>query len=321
MRKALVVGIDEYANWHPLQGCVSDARAIAKALERNADSSPNFATKLLEGSPGAAVSRSDMLDALDELFDSDPEIALFYFAGHGLPHNGSTYLSSSTASRADEGVSISDIVGRANKSRARNRIVIVDSCHSDVATDDAGVPIPLNSGVTVLSASEAGQYATETSSGGTFTGLLLDALDGSAANLVGEITPGAIYSHIDQALGPWQQRPVFKTNVRSFVSLRRVRAPIERRDLLLISCLFQQPQDSLELDPTFEPELRGRSSEMPAPISSNVEVFEVLQQYNRLNLLVPVGTKHMWHAAMESKSCRLTSLGRHYWRLVKEGRI
>jgi len=41
----------------------------------------------------------------------------------------------------------------------------------------------------------------------------VDALGGAAANLVGDVTPGSVYAHIDQSLGPWAQRPVFKTNV------------------------------------------------------------------------------------------------------------
>jgi len=35
-----------------------------------------------------------------------------------------------------------------------------------------------------------------------FTGLLVDALSGGAANLVGDVTPGSVYAHIDQSLGP-----------------------------------------------------------------------------------------------------------------------
>ena len=41
MRKALVVGIDEYPIC-ALRGCVNDANAIASILERNGDGSPNF---------------------------------------------------------------------------------------------------------------------------------------------------------------------------------------------------------------------------------------------------------------------------------------
>ena len=44
-RKALVVGIDEYAST-PLYGCVADAKAVAEVLEKNGDGSPNFSIHL-----------------------------------------------------------------------------------------------------------------------------------------------------------------------------------------------------------------------------------------------------------------------------------
>jgi len=53
----------------------------------------------------------------------------------------------------------------------------------------------------------------------------------------------------------------------------------------------------------------------------NVVVFKNLQKYQSVGLVVPVDTAYMYFAAMESKSCKLTSLGFHYWRLVKDKRI
>ena len=151
--------------------------------------------------------------------------------------------------------------------------------------------------------------------------MLVDALSGSAANLTGDITPGSIYAHIDQSLGAWEQRPVFKTNVKQFVSLRKSFPAITIEDLRKITTLFPTPRYSFPLDPTFEPEMKGRDEGMPNPVEENTRIFSVLQKYNRLNLLVPDGEDHMWNAAMESKSCRLTALGEHYRRLVGKNLI
>ena len=151
--------------------------------------------------------------------------------------------------------------------------------------------------------------------------MLVDALSGSAANLTGDITTGSIYAHIDQSLGAWEQRPVFKTNVKQFVSLRKSSPSISIEDLRKITTLFPTPGYSFPLDPTLEPEMKGRDEGMPNPVEENTRIFSVLQKYNRLNLLVPDGADHMWNAAMESKSCRLTALGEHYRRLVEKNRI
>ena len=60
---------------------------------------------------------------------------------------------------------------------------------------------------------------------------------------------------------------------------------------------------------------------MPPPEPEKTRIFAILQKYNRLNLVVPVDAPHMWHAAMEGKSCKLTALGEHYRRLVDKGRV
>ena len=80
-----------------------------------------------------------------------------------------------------------------------------------------------------------------------FTSLLVDALNGGAANLLGDVTPGSIYAHIDQSLGEWEQRPVFKTNVKRFTSLRRVVPAIQRADLRRIVDFFTTPSHESRL--------------------------------------------------------------------------
>ena len=82
----------------------------------------------------------------------------------------------------------------------------------------------------------------------------MDALHGAAANLVGDITPGSIYAHIDQSLGPWAQRPVFKTNVKTFVSLRKADPPIALSDLQSLPRLFPSSDFEFQLDPSYEPQ-------------------------------------------------------------------
>lgn len=210
----------------------------------------------------------------------------------------------------------------ANNSPARNRIIILDSCHSGAAavTATGAAQADIREGVTILSASTAEQYAVETNGSGVFTSLLVDALNGAAANLVGAITPGSVYAHIDQSLGPWEQRPVFKTNVKTFVSLRSVQPPIAPAELQQLTTIFPTLGVGLPLDPSFEfardAEQRDNPA-IPTPNPANVATFKVLQNYAKVNLVQPIGETHMYYAAMNSKSCELTVLGEHYWNLVQ----
>lgn len=324
MRKALVVGINYYAHGDSLHGCVDDAHAVKTILERHGDGSINFDVRILTGTgPSDAVSRAALKDEIVELFAEDSDIALFYFAGHGHIEAVGGYLITSDSSRGDEGVSLSDVLHMANESRAKNKILILDSCHSGIAgtPPSAGQQAVLQEGLTILTASTKDQYATESNNRGLFTTLLVDALSGAAANLVGDVSPGGVYAHIDQSLGAWEQRPVFKTNVKSFVSLRKVMPPIQLAELRRIVEFFPAPGFEFSLDPSFEPRPEGRTKKMPPPNPENTQKFAILQKYNRVNLLVPVDAPHMWNAAIESKSCKLTVLGEHYRRLVQRGRI
>src|SRR5581483_1055374 len=125
------------------------------------------------------------------------------------------------------------------------------------------------------------------------------------------------------SLGPWhQQRPVFKSNVKSFVSLRKVQAPLPLADIKRLVEFFPTPGFEVQLDPSFEPEITGRPEGAAPPNPDNTAKFAVLQRYNRVNLVVPGSSKpNMWHAAIESKTCKLTVLGEHYRRLVELKRI
>jgi len=324
MKIALIVGINYYEHGSPLFGCVNDAYNVKSMLERNDGGSVNFDCKLLTASSEHdSIERAELKDDIEKLFKTEAEIALFYFAGHGHIEDTGGYLLASNSRRGDEGVSLAEILILANKSPATNKIIILDSCHSGIAgsAPSGDQHATLSEGLTVLTASTKDQYASEEDGSGVFTNLFVDALSGSAANLTGDITPGSIYAHIDQSLGGWEQRPVFKTNVKQFVSLRKVASPIPLEDLRRIVEFFPTPGFEYPLNPTYEPELKGRDEGMPLPIIENTRIFLLLQKYNRLNLLVPMGVTNMWNAAMESKTCKLTALGEHYRRLASKDRI
>ncbi|MGW1362929.1 caspase family protein [Streptomyces chartreusis] len=330
MRKALVVGIDHYDHLAGLTGCVNDAFAVKAAIERNSDGTLNFPSPQVKVGTSAEqyVTKRDLKEAVRQLFTDDSEIALFYFAGHGYIEDTGGFLCASDSETGDDGLALTELMQLANTSQARNKVIILDSCHSGAAGNRLMTTslAEISDGVTILTASTADQKSYETPGGGAgvFTSLFVDALNGAAANLVGDITPGSVYAHIDQSLGPWAQRPVFKTNVKTFVSLRKAEPPIPLADLQALTVHFPSPDHGLQLDPSFEPE---RSSDqeadpsIPPPDPVNTATFAILQKYVKVNLVRPVDAPHMWHAAMQSKSCELTVLGQHYWSLVNKGLI
>ncbi len=200
MRKALVVGIDNYIEVCDLHGCVNDACAVANVLSRNADGSLNFdIKKMLSTSENSIVTKNELEDAIIELFAGEDELALFYFSGHGYTENNNGYIITSDVNLPGRnGIKMDDIMQWCNKSKVKNKILIFDCCHAGAVGDDKyfNSNSIIGEGVTILSACKKGQYSLESKGHGVFTNLLVDALSGSGADILGQITPGGIYAWV-----------------------------------------------------------------------------------------------------------------------------
>ncbi|MEX0273550.1 MAG: caspase domain-containing protein [Flavobacteriaceae bacterium] len=320
-KRALVIGINHYQHFNSLSGCVNDAQNVKNVLElhANTDKDRNFEVELLVTEPDQGLSKNFIKDRIETLFQHKRDMSILYFSGHGYVENTGGYLITSECRRGDNGLSMNDILVMANASPAQNRIIILDCCHAGSFGQNTlhQNNVSVSEGVTILAASAADQYSIERGGAGVFTSLFIHAMEGGAASILGEITAGNIYSYIDKAMGETEQRPLFITNVRRYTPLRKIASQITLEQLRQITALFHEgPEQPFELDETFEPE-SGKA------IPENVQKFEVLQKYNRVNLVVPVGASkpHMYHAAMEEKHCELTPQGKSYWVMVKNGVI
>jgi hypothetical protein len=318
MRRALCVGIDEYAAAR-LEGCVNDARRMAATLSRNQDNSPNFDCRLLvapSGGPRDAVTRASLREHLHQLFRDPADVCLFFFAGHGTVNNLGGYLATQDSARFDEGVALSEVLQMANDSPVGEVVVVLDSCFSGWMGNEpiANNMAVLREGLSILTASRGDQMSVEVGGGGLFTSLVVDALEGGAADILGEVSVPAIYAYVEGALGAWAQRPLFKSHVSKVIDLRCCTPPISRDVLRRIPELFPLPAEDFPLDPSFEP-----TSQTAVP--ANVTRFADLQALTRVHLVTPIDAAHMYDAAMTSTSCRLTPSGRYYWRLASEARV
>lgn len=321
MRKALVIGINDYPT-APLKGCINDASAFGSIIETNGDGSPNFDVKLETDVP----TKSDLNGYIRELFNGYCDTALLYFSGHGFLSDIGGYIVTPDYKTNDVGVSMDEILALANKSKAKNRVIILDCCHSGAfgTPNITGSNSLIAEGVSILTASKDDESAMEFGGHGIFTNLLLDALQGGASDLRGHITPGSIYAYIDQALGPWDQRPVFKTNISRFTSLRTTIPQVPVEIIRKLINYFPTATQQFNLDPSFEftnDKTIEHNVIKPYAKKENVDIFKDLQKLQSVGLIVPVDEQHMYFAAMNSKSCKLTALGYHYWRLVKDKRI
>ena len=112
----------------------------------------------------------------------------------------------------------------------------------------------------------------------------------------------------------WDQRPLFKGNLSKLIPIRRATPSISDEKLRKITTYFPFEDHKYRLDPSYEPQARPANA-------ANEAIFADLQRYRGARLLIPDDEEHLYFAAINSKSCSLTPLGRFYWRCVKAGTI
>jgi Caspase domain len=318
MLRALVVGINDYPD-SPLEGCVDDAIRVADSLRSNDDGSPNFACKVLT-SPGDNVTRAILKENIQALFRQPADAALFYFSGHGSADNLDGYLITPDATSYDEGMpmrELLEIVAQAQK--IREIVVLLDCCNSGgfANSPKRGATIPeaaLREGISIITASRGEEESEEVDGGGLFTSLLVAALNGGAADILGRVTVPAIYSYVDQAMSAWEQRPLLKSHVSRLISLRKCRPSVTEEQLRRLVEYFPEPDVVLTLDKSYEPTEEPRGD-------PNEEIFRDLQKFRDARLVIPVDADALYWAAMHGTGCALTSSGRFYWQLVKEHKL
>lgn len=317
MKRALLIGIDEYDSFNNLAGCVNDVDALEPLLSRNEDDSPNFECQKRTSDTGG-VSRDELLGDLDELFSAGAEVAVLYFAGHGDGVPNDVVLMTEDGTNNTPGVAFSEVMTKVVNSQVGEVVVLLDCCFSGAA---GGIPqlgtaaSALRPGMSILMASRGDQPAAETGEGrGLFSTYLCGALEGGAADVRGKVTLAGLYSYLHESFGAWDQRPVFKTNVDRLHEIRVCIPTLPASELRRINLLFPTVKHVFDLDPSYEDTIEGFDPE-------HANVFKVLQRYRYSRLVDPIDEEYMYWAAANSTGCQLTPLGRHYWHMADEGRL
>ena len=319
MKRALLVGIDYYENFQQLYGCANDAAAIHPLLQRNEDGGPNLDCRLASADDAAThVSRDRLKEMIRELLSGGAEFALLYFAGHGAPTDGGVALVTSDGTDGTPGVTFSEILAAINKSSVAEVTVILDCCFSGGATTIEALNnglANLRNGLSVLTASRDDQVSMETAEGrGQFSTYLEGALNAGAADVLGRVNVSGLYSYLSESFGAWEQRPTFKANIDRLHDIRTCKPLVPLETLRRLTEWFPTPGYDYPLDPTYEP--TANKERHP-----NETIFAGLQKFRACRLVDPIGVEHMYYAAINSTGYRLTPLGKHYWSLVKAGRI
>ena len=127
-RVAFVVGNSTYENTAPLANPVNDARLVARSLE----------TIGFEVTTHLDLSRAAFGTAFSDFLakTEGADVAIFYFAGHGMQLDGENYLLPTDASLRSEFDVLSESVSLATVSeamrrRAKSVLIFVDACRNN----------------------------------------------------------------------------------------------------------------------------------------------------------------------------------------------
>lgn len=317
MRMAVAIGLNTYKHLPHLTGCVADAKAITELLERHANNDVNYDCSLFtsESHPNF---RSENLRAEAEriLTLKGVESAVFYFAGHGSRAGRAGTLLTAECMEGGTAFMMAELIGMANVSDAREVVIILDCCRAGAILDELTIlgTVPLREGVSVLAACRGTETANEINGRGVYTSHICEALKGGAADVRGYVTVVSIYAYVCEVISSWKSRPLLKTSLSKVAPIRRAGSAISDENLRRLVELFESPDFKFKLEPKHEPTLMPRDEVAE-------EQFSVLQRYRAARLLVPVGEEHMYYAAMNSKHCELTPLGKFYWSAVKAKKI
>jgi hypothetical protein len=318
-KRALLVGIDDYRAVPPLAGSVADAEAMADMLSTNDDGAPNFHCKVYTApGSGGDITRATLRAKWEALFGSFDGDVLFYFSGHGQATAVGGYLVTQEGTAQDPGLPMNDLLVLANQSKARSVLLILDCCYSGslgnapvLQPDGSMSPVAqLRAGVTVLAASRPTETSLEIGGHGVFTGLLLGALAGGAADVRGRVSAASLYAYVEAVLGAWDQRPLYKSYASHLEPVRLCNPAVSDALLRELPQLFEKPDATRALDPSYE-------ETSPAAVAERVATFNKFKTLRNAGLLVTVGGEDFYWAAMRSGAIKLTPLGQFYWRLAE----
>ena len=318
-KRALLIGIDRYNNFQSLTGCVADATAMHGLLNWHEDGSQNFACRLLTSDDPQQITRAVLRSEWRNLFGQFSGEVLLYYSGHGAPSDTGGYLVTQDGTSTEPGLPMNELLQLAMQSNAREILIILDCCFAgDIGTvpnsylPGGSAMTHLRQGMTILAAAGAHELAKELGGHGVFTNLVLGALAGGAADVRGRVSAAGIYSYVEEALGPWDQRPLYKSFATSLSPIRLTKPYVADEMLRELPRLFSKPDVEYHLDPSYE--FTHKTSDV-----KNIQIFDKFKQFRDARLLRTVKREDLYFAALNSNPVELTPLGQFYWRLVKKG--
>ncbi|MBF2085635.1 caspase family protein [Thermoleptolyngbya sp. C42_A2020_037] len=236
-RDALVVGVNAYQFLQPLKAPARDAEAIAQMLQTYGEFRVQRLPEVVQaGQPkigqSTPVFLRDLETALVNLFkpkgSNIPQTALFYFSGHGIQkeagiHEGYLAVSDAHPDAGFYGLSLYWLRRLLQESPVRQRIVILDCCHSgellNMLEADPGARAGTDRLFIAASREYEAAYESLHSDYSVLTQALLEGLDPRHAS-TGTVTAHYLTAWVSDRLKHELQQPLFENSGSEIILTR-----------------------------------------------------------------------------------------------------
>ena len=315
-RKALIIGINKYDNPNAkLRSCENDASQMHQLLCKHEDETANFDAQLQLNLTCEQL-RKQVLNLLKP--QRAPSHALLYFSGHGYVNASGGFLVGKDYSKEDIGISMDWLAEQIQASGIPQITLIFDCCHAATygqMESEGRLLSSLPENVTLLAAVRGDDVAQEGPRHGKFTQILLQGLEGAAADVLGRVTAASLYSMADAVLTPWQQRPVFKSFVTAMEPLRQCHPTVDKQQLIELNGydFFKERNRKKQLKPSCVCTDTEKKRSM--------EAFVRLSEFQRAGLIQCNHGRTVYEAALRGETCELTPLGHFFLELLDKNRI
>ena len=189
------VGIGNYAapKVKNLTKTEADAKAMAEFFKKG--------TQNVRTITGKYATKSQILKSLNSQFSratTDDKI-IFFFSGHGYPGGFCPY----DMTKIEEGLKYSDVISIMQKSKAKNKFIFADACHSGAIRQNDSNTEPKAGNVLLFLSSRGNEYSAESPflANGYFTKHLLRGLGGGAdVNKDKRITAKELFNYVSDGV-------------------------------------------------------------------------------------------------------------------------
>lgn len=243
-RWAVLIGINDYhESLGQLKYSVNDCRRMAEVLTTGEDAIPADHVLVLaddepdERRPTYANIHSWLASWLAQPDEDDT--VLVFFAGHGRYEDGKCYLVPGDATLQTihvTGISVPYIQELLDRCKARQKVLILDACHSGAGRDVAPMAAPMmetlsvGKGIYTLTSCDVDELSHEwdEKKQGVFSYYLAEALSGACPpDGLGRVTAEGVYDWVYQRVQQWasgsrcSQNPKRMSNASGAIMLRQ----------------------------------------------------------------------------------------------------